>query len=122
MVTDSIGPYRILDELGHGGQGTVYLAEDPKLGRRVALKVLTGVRGLSARSVQRFRREAEITAQIDHPGICTTYDFGDADGVPWIAMRHVEGTRLLPRRTPRRLLRARSQARGLARRSRGRCA
>src|SRR5439155_25206064 len=68
--------------------------EDTKLGRKAALKVLSGVSALSPRSLQRFRREAEITAQIDHPGICTTYDFGTEDGMPWIAMRYVDGETL----------------------------
>ena len=89
-----LGQYRIIRELGRGGQGSVYLAEDTKLGRRVALKVLNGVPQLSPRSVERFRREAEITAQIDHPGICTTYDFGNDEGTSWIAMRYIEGETL----------------------------
>jgi formylglycine-generating enzyme required for sulfatase activity len=94
MGPDTIGPYRILRELGHGGQGTVYLAEDAKLGRKVALKVLIGALGIASKAMQRFRREAEITARLDHPGICTTYDFGETEGVAWIAMRHVEGETL----------------------------
>jgi formylglycine-generating enzyme required for sulfatase activity len=68
-----------------------------RLGRKVALKVLTGLAGLSPKSVKRFRREAEVTARLDHPGICTTYDFGEEDGMPWIAMRYVEGQTLSAR-------------------------
>ena len=92
-----VAHYELLRELGRGGQGTVYLAEDARLGRRVALKVLAGMGvGLEAR-LQRFRREAEVASRLDHAGICAVYDSGIADGVPYIAMRFVEGEPLTAR-------------------------
>src|SRR5262245_54831904 len=65
-----VGPFRILEELGRGGQGEVYLAEDARLHRRVALKTLHRVGALSEDALRRFRREAEVTSRLDHPGIC----------------------------------------------------
>lgn len=91
----SLGPYTILDELGRGGQGVVYLAEDTRLKRRVALKVLE-VSGLSVpeQQLERFRREAEAASKLDHPNICAILEAGQIDGVPYIAMRHIEGRTL----------------------------
>ncbi len=89
-----IGPYRILSTLGSGGQGTVYLAEDSRLRRKVALKVLTGVGLADIAAIERFRREAEVASRLAHPGICTIYDTGMAAGVPFIAMGLVEGETL----------------------------
>jgi len=86
-----IAEYPIVRELGRGGQGVVYLAEDPKLGRPVALKVLSAALAPSTRDQLRFRREAETASRLDHPGICTIYGFGDHAGTPYIAMQFVEG-------------------------------
>jgi formylglycine-generating enzyme required for sulfatase activity len=58
---------------------------------------MSGIAGLSPKATKRFRREAELTARLDHPNICTTYDFGESDGIPWIAMRYVEGETLSAR-------------------------
>ena len=71
---DRIGHYRVLDEIGRGGQGIVYLAEDTRLHRKVALKVLKGMGSLSEDAVARFRREAEAASRLDHPGICAVYE------------------------------------------------
>ena len=100
-----VGPYRLIEELGRGGQAIVYLAEDPRLSRRVALKVLHGVGPASEDVLQRFRREAQVASRLDHAGICPVYDTGMADGVAYIVMKYVEGKvlgRLLStqRRTP----------------------
>ncbi len=96
------GPYLIERELGRGGQGIVFLATDTRLGgRRVALKVLFGLSILSSAPLKRFRREAEIAAKLDHPSICTVYETGVEQGVPFIAMRYLEGetlTRILNQR------------------------
>lgn len=89
-----IAGYRVLDELGRGGQGVVYLADDPVLPRRVALKVLNGLVNPPPGVFLRLRREAEVMASIDHPGICPVYAVGLAGGAPWIAMRHLEGETL----------------------------
>ena len=90
-----IGPYRILSEIGRGGQGAVLLAEDTRIARKVALKVLASRFDLvSEDRRRRFRREAEVIARLDHPGICGIYD-ADIDGdSPYIAMRLVAGRTL----------------------------
>jgi tetratricopeptide (TPR) repeat protein len=91
---DPVGPYQPLRELGRGGQAVVYLAEDLRLNRPVALKVLKGLGALSETTMRRFRREAEVASRLDHPGICMVYDAGVRDGVPFIAMRYVAGESL----------------------------
>jgi serine/threonine protein kinase/Flp pilus assembly protein TadD len=83
-----IGPYRLLDEIGRGGQGRVYRAIDERLGRRVALKVLGAT---APQALERFRREAEATSRLDHPGVCAVYEIGEAEGRAYIAMRLVDG-------------------------------
>jgi serine/threonine-protein kinase len=85
--------YRLERELGQGGMATVYLAEDLKHQRRVAMKVLH--RELShALGAERFRREIEIAARLQHPHILTVFDSGDADGLLWYTMPFVEGESL----------------------------
>lgn len=89
-----VGPYRILRELGHGGMGTVYLAEraDQQYRKTVALKLLRGWTVGSQRSVRRFLEERQILAGLDHPDIARLLDGGvTADGLPWFAMEYVEG-------------------------------
>lgn len=93
--TRRIGHYEVLSTLGSGGQGVVLLAEDTRLHRRVALKVLApNLEFVSTERLQRFRREAEILSQLDHPAICQVYEADTCDGVPFLAMRHVEGRTL----------------------------
>ncbi|MFT7619209.1 MAG: tetratricopeptide (TPR) repeat protein [Planctomycetota bacterium] len=92
-----VGIYRLIKELGRGGQGVVWLAEDPRLGRKVALKVLTGMGPRSEGQLARFKREAALASKLEHPGICGVYDTGIAGGVPYIAMRFVEGQSLANR-------------------------
>ena len=94
---DPIGPYQPLREIGRGGQAVVYLAEDRRLHRPVALKVLKGLGPLTETMMRRFRREAEVASRLDHPGICAVYDAGVAEGVPYIAMRYIEGETLADR-------------------------
>ena len=93
-VERTFGPYHLLRLLGSGGQGEVHLAFDPRLGRRVALKVLTGMASWSTRALERFDREAQVTARLEHPGICTLFESGVHEGTHFIAMRYVEGTSL----------------------------
>ncbi|MCA8973515.1 MAG: hypothetical protein KDC98_02285, partial [Planctomycetes bacterium] len=88
-----VGPYRLLAELGRGGQGAVWLARDRRLGREVALKVLHRGRGATS-SPQRFRREALVAARLDDPCIATVFDAGEDGGRPWLAMRYVPGESL----------------------------
>jgi len=94
---DSIGPYKVERELGRGGQGVVYLAEDSRLGRKVALKVLTHLGPGSEDTVRRFQREAEVASKLEHAGICGVHDAGQDGGVPYIAMQYVEGETLAER-------------------------
>ncbi len=86
--------YRLLEELGRGGMGTVYLAEDTVLGRKVALKVIsTGA--ADAETADRMLREARIIARLEHPGIVPVHDAGALpDGRIFYAMKRVEGERL----------------------------
>ncbi|HVS08563.1 MAG TPA: SUMF1/EgtB/PvdO family nonheme iron enzyme, partial [Planctomycetota bacterium] len=90
----SFGPYTLLEELGRGAQGVVYLAEDERLHRKVALKMLTGAAAHSAAVRERFQREAETASKLDHPGICGVHEVGEVRGIPYIAMQHVRGTTL----------------------------
>lgn len=91
-----IGPYRILGLLGEGGMGRVYLAQQTHPQRQVALKV---VHGLSAAVIERLRREIEVLAQLEHPGIARLYAAGESrvDDVelPWLALEYVRGVDLL---------------------------
>jgi serine/threonine protein kinase/WD40 repeat protein len=89
--TERIGPYRVLKELGRGGMGVVYLAEDTRIGRRVALKVLPPHFSASRLLLLRFQREAELAAKLDHTHICTIYEAGESEGTAYMAMRLVEG-------------------------------
>ncbi len=88
---ERVGPYRIVKELGRGGMGVVYLAEDTRIGRKVALKVLAAHFSSSRQLLLRFQREAELAGKLDHPHICTVYEAGEADGTAYMAMRLVEG-------------------------------
>ncbi len=97
------GKYRIIEEIGRGGMGIVYKAEDLKLQRRVALKFLPPDLAPIEEIHQRFRREAQAAAALDHPHICTVYEFDESDGKPFISMAYVEGQSLKTRIESRRL-------------------
>jgi DNA-binding beta-propeller fold protein YncE len=89
--------YRIQALLGRGGMGVVYLAEQIGPHRQVALKLLLDQATSSEAFRERFLRESELAAAIDHPNVLPVYDAGETDGVLWIAMRHVDGTDLQAR-------------------------
>ncbi len=86
-----LGTYEIQSPLGAGGMGEVYRATDTKLGRDVALKVLPGEMAKDAERLGRFRREAKVLAQLDHPNIVTIYSVEECDGVHFLTMQLVEG-------------------------------
>ena len=94
---DRIGPYRIIDLLGAGGMGEVFLAEDSRLQRRVALKILPAALADDDLARRRLLREAQSAATLDHPNICTVYEAGEADGRGFIAMQYIEGETLAAR-------------------------
>ncbi|MEE9392719.1 MAG: serine/threonine-protein kinase [Planctomycetota bacterium] len=91
---DMIGRFKILRELGRGGQAIVYLAADDELGRQVAVKVLTKLGPGSEGTLQRFKREAEVCSRLDVPGICTVYEAHVEGGIPFIVMQYIEGITL----------------------------
>ncbi|MBV9340717.1 MAG: protein kinase [Acidobacteria bacterium] len=86
-----LGSYEIQSPLGAGGMGEVYRATDTKLGRNVALKVLPGDMAQNVERLGRFRREAKVLAQLDHPNIVTIYSVEESDGVHFLTMQLVEG-------------------------------
>jgi serine/threonine protein kinase/tetratricopeptide (TPR) repeat protein len=95
MTRTSVGRYRILRPIGSGGMGEVYLAEDPKLQRNVALKILSEP---DEKAKRRFVREAITASQISHPNVAVVYEAGEADdGTAFIAMQYVEGETLRDR-------------------------
>ena len=86
--------YRIVEKLGEGGMGQVYAAEDSRLGRRVALKVLPPELADNAERRERLRREARAVAALNHPSIVTVHAIEEAEGLSFLTMELVEGTRL----------------------------
>ena len=91
MIGSKINQYLIQEKLGAGGQGTVYKALDTKLNRTVVIKVLPPELTVKTANFKRFEREAQLCSQLDHPNICTIYDFHEDDSVFYIAMQFIEG-------------------------------
>jgi serine/threonine-protein kinase len=96
MTGTMIAGFRIERLLGEGGTGAVYLALDEQLDRSVALKLLPPELSRDERFRKRFLREARLAAALEHPGIVPIYAAGEADGLLYLAMRHVRGTDLRP--------------------------
>jgi eukaryotic-like serine/threonine-protein kinase len=92
-----LGPYRITAPLGAGGMGLVYRAEDTRLGRTVAIKLIRSGAAISAAVRQRFEREARAVAALNHPNICAVYDVGSEAGADYLVMEYLQGETLAAR-------------------------
>src|SRR5437667_12444166 len=86
--------YDITGLIGRGGMGVVYSGTDPRIGRSVAIKVLTGAFNEDPDLLARFYREAKYTGSLQHQNIVTVYELGDQDGFPYLVMEYLEGDRL----------------------------
>lgn len=96
LVGQRLAHYRVLSLVGAGGMGEVYLAEDTRLGRRVALKLLSSAFTNDEERMRRFIQEARAASALNHPNILTVYEIGQADGVDFIATEFIEGETLRP--------------------------
>ncbi|NLS91591.1 MAG: protein kinase [Planctomycetaceae bacterium] len=90
-ILGQMGDYRLVEELSHGGMGTVYRAVHTRLGREVALKVLPKGRNTDQRAVARFEREMAAVGKLDHPNIVRATDAGEVEGVQYLAMELIDG-------------------------------
>jgi len=97
LALSDIGHYRIIRKLGAGGMGEVFLAEDSRLGRKVAIKMLSETLAGSHQARQRLIQEAKAAAALDHPNICSIYEVGEEDGHVFIAMQYIDGQSLAER-------------------------
>jgi len=107
-VPKTIGRYEIIEEIGHGAMGRIYLAHDPMIDRRVAIKIIHAFDNLSAGEAeemrQRFAREAQAAGKLQHPGVVTIYDVGEHAGSCFIAMEYIQGETFEPYTRAERLL------------------
>jgi formylglycine-generating enzyme required for sulfatase activity len=94
-LPERFGPYHIVQRLGKGGMGTVYLARDTRLDRPVALKVCH--LSNQPQALERFRREAKAAAALRHPNLCPVYEYDVRDGIPYLVMAYIEGPTLAER-------------------------
>ncbi len=89
MIGSKLGPYEILEEIGHGGMATVYRAYQPSMGRFVAIKIIHRAVATESAALERFQREAKLIARLEHPHILPVYDYEGAHDPPYIVMRYM---------------------------------
>ncbi|HKR14797.1 MAG TPA: protein kinase [Pyrinomonadaceae bacterium] len=94
LIGETVARYQIVDVLGHGGMGEVYLAHDPSLNRKVALKLLPVTITDNQLRVARFQQEARAASAIAHPNVAHIYEIGEANGLHYITMEYVKGSTL----------------------------
>ena len=90
-TVNKIGKYEVVDLLGKGGMGVVYKATDPRIGRLVAIKMMTGGFAENPDLLKRFYREAQSTGMLQHPNIVEVYDFGQIGGAYFMSMEYLRG-------------------------------
>ena len=94
LLGQQVGPFKVTERIGSGGMGEVFLAQDTRLGRKVALKLLKGEYTKDEDRLRRFRQEARAVSALNHPNILTLYDMGQADSMHYMATEYVEGNTL----------------------------
>src|SRR5579885_2538636 len=90
LVGRTLGPYKLIEGVGKGGMAEVYLAEDERLQRKVAVKILP-MEAASGTMLARFEREARAAARLQHPHILAVYDYGQQDGITYLVMPYMNG-------------------------------